>query len=204
MKAMSTSSELGTRATEALRAVLQQVSTIELKGMEIAPGAGREMDLKVRIRVLGRSHTLACRVTASSDSRTVRKGLRELLENAAQISGDTTPVFIAPYLSPEAQALCVESKAGYVDLEDNARLMLGEKVEGAEAGGEGGETVLGIEANIGDMNPQLYGYLAEKALAAGALDVTWTPGQMKKKRPGVLGSILSKTDLVNTITRPLF
>jgi hypothetical protein len=126
MKAMRTHSELGTRATEALRALLGQVSTIELKGMEMTPDAGRELDLMVRIRVLGHSHTLACRVTASIEPRAVRKALRELKENAAQISGGATPVFIAPYLSPEAQAMCVESKTGYVDLEDNARLMLGE------------------------------------------------------------------------------
>lgn len=126
MKAMGTRSELGTRATEALKAVLRQVSTIELKGMEMTPEAGREMDLMVRIRVLGRSHTLACKVAASSDARAVRKVLRELKENAAQVSGEATPVFIAPYLSPEARAMCVESKTGYVDLEDNARLMLGE------------------------------------------------------------------------------
>lgn len=126
MKAISTRNELGTRAKEALKAVLRQVSAIELKGMEMTPDAGPEMDMVVRISVLGRSHTLACKVTASSNPRAVRKALRELLENAAQISGDTTPVFIAPYLSPEAQALCVESRAGFVDLEDNARLMLGE------------------------------------------------------------------------------
>jgi hypothetical protein len=126
MKAISTSSELGVRAKEAMKAVLGQVSTIELKGMEMTPDTGREMDLVVRIGVLGRSHTLACKIAPSSEPRAVRKALRELKENAAQISGDTTPVFIAPYLSAEAQALCVESKAGFVDLEDNARLMLGE------------------------------------------------------------------------------
>jgi len=85
-----------------------------------------------------------------------------------------------------------------------ARLMLGEKVDGAEAGGSGGETVLVIEANIDDMNPQLFGYLAEKALEAGARDVTCSPVQMKKNRPGLLVSILCKPDLENVLTRLLF
>lgn len=41
-----------------------------------------------------------------------------------------------------------------------------------------------IEATVDDMNPQVYGYFLEKAMAAGALDVYSTPIQMKKNRPG--------------------
>ena len=127
MKATLMSNELGTRAMEALKAVLHQVSTIELKGMEIIPPqAGRPADFQVQIGVLGHDHTLTCKVTDSGDTRVVRKALRELHELAEKSSGNTTPVFIAPYLSPEARALCTETKTGFVDLQDNARLVLGE------------------------------------------------------------------------------
>ena len=84
-----------------------------------------------------------------------------------------------------------------------ARLMLGERAEGAGATA-GDETVLVIEANIDDMNPQLYGHFAEKALAAGALDVTCSPLQMKKNRPGLLVSVISKPELEGTLTHLLF
>jgi len=47
-----------------------------------------------------------------------------------------------------------------------------------------------IEANIDDLNPQVFGYLMEKALAQGALDIFYTPAQMKKNRPGVLLTLL--------------
>ncbi|HEY8459831.1 MAG TPA: nickel pincer cofactor biosynthesis protein LarC [Blastocatellia bacterium] len=49
-----------------------------------------------------------------------------------------------------------------------------------------------IEANIDDLNPQVFGYLMDKALAAGALDIFYTPAQMKKNRPGVLLTLLCK------------
>ncbi|MBS1788990.1 MAG: nickel pincer cofactor biosynthesis protein LarC [Acidobacteria bacterium] len=51
-------------------------------------------------------------------------------------------------------------------------------------------TVTVIEANIDDLSPQVFGHLMEKLLAAGALDVFYTPVQMKKNRPGVLLTLL--------------
>ncbi|BAL83912.1 hypothetical protein SELR_22040 [Selenomonas ruminantium subsp. lactilytica TAM6421] len=47
-----------------------------------------------------------------------------------------------------------------------------------------------LEANIDDMNPQIYGYLYERLLAAGALDVWTTPIFMKKNRPAQKLSVL--------------
>ncbi len=87
-----------------------------------------------------------------------------------------------------------------------ARLMLGEKTGKAadSSRGAGDGIVLVIEANIDDMNPQLYGRFAEKALAAGALDVTCSPLQMKKNRPGLLVSVILKPELESALTHLLF
>ena len=49
-----------------------------------------------------------------------------------------------------------------------------------------------LEANLDDMSPQVYGYFAERALQAGALDVFSIPVQMKKNRPGQLVTVLCK------------
>lgn len=69
---------------------------------------------------------------------------------------------------------------------------------------ENAEMVL-LEANIDDMNPQIYGYLMEKLLAIKAADVWFTPIQMKKNRPAimlsVLGTIENEAKLVEVIMR---
>jgi uncharacterized protein (TIGR00299 family) protein len=81
--------------------------------------------------------------------------------------------------------------AGAADLEGQPnvlRIMIGETAEKMVPGYDQEITV--IEANLDDMNPQIYGYFQEKALAAGALDVFTTPVQMKKNRPGTLLTVL--------------
>jgi len=49
-----------------------------------------------------------------------------------------------------------------------------------------------IETNIDDMNPELFGYVMEKLLAAGARDVWFTPVHMKKNRPGIVLHVLAE------------
>ena len=77
--------------------------------------------------------------------------------------------------------------AGRRDLEaipNLLRLRLGERVPASER-------VLLIEANIDDMNPEVYGYLFDRLLAQGACDVYATPVLMKKGRPGNVLSVLA-------------
>lgn len=52
------------------------------------------------------------------------------------------------------------------------------------------ERIVTVETNIDDMNPQVYPYLIEKLLAAGAHDAYLVPIIMKKGRPGVLLSVM--------------
>ncbi len=79
------------------------------------------------------------------------------------------------------------------------RAILGEesKAQGPKSKVAGGgeldwetDTVAVLESNLDDINSELLGALVEKALAAGALDVFYTPVQMKKNRPGVLLTLL--------------
>ena len=95
--------------------------------------------------------------------------------------------------------------AGSADLEGQpnvVRIMVGESAEKVTAGFD--EEIAVIEANLDDMNPQIYGYFLEKALAAGALDVFTTPVQMKKNRPGTLLTLLCKPHDTNALMSLVF
>ena len=95
--------------------------------------------------------------------------------------------------------------AGSADLEGQpnvVRIMIGEAAKKNAPGFD--EEISVIEANLDDMNPQIYGYVQEKALAAGALDIYTTPVQMKKNRPGTLLTILCKPSDTNLLMSMIF
>src|SRR2546429_1337899 len=95
--------------------------------------------------------------------------------------------------------------AGSADLEGQpnvVRIMIGESAEKTVPGFD--EEISVIEANLDDMNPQIYGYVQEKALTAGALDIYTTPVQMKKNRPGTLLTLLCKPQDTNALMALMF
>lgn len=71
------------------------------------------------------------------------------------------------------------------------RVLIGE--EDVEAG-PADEKLLVIETNVDDMSAQTCGYVMERALEMGALDCYFTAVQMKKNRPGVMLTILCRTE----------
>ncbi|MDA1273840.1 MAG: nickel pincer cofactor biosynthesis protein LarC [Verrucomicrobia bacterium] len=52
------------------------------------------------------------------------------------------------------------------------------------------DSIAVLETNLDDCTSEVLGYVMEKALSEGALDVFHTPIQMKKNRPGVILTIL--------------
>jgi uncharacterized protein (TIGR00299 family) protein len=83
------------------------------------------------------------------------------------------------------------------------RILIGESAT-EEKGALQEGTIVVLEANIDDMNPQLYGYFAERALEAGALDVFSTPIQMKKNRPGQLITVFCDPAKREELTELIF
>ncbi|WP_260295236.1 type IV toxin-antitoxin system AbiEi family antitoxin [Sedimenticola hydrogenitrophicus] len=112
------------QAADALRLLLGQVPVIKLQDVELeAPGPDQGIDIVVHIDVSGRRHALVCEVKSTGQPRHVRMALLQLRSYVDHQTQDATPIFIAPYLSPDAQTLCREQGVGFLDLEGNACLI---------------------------------------------------------------------------------
>jgi uncharacterized protein (TIGR00299 family) protein len=61
----------------------------------------------------------------------------------------------------------------------------------AEREGFTRDAVVVIESNIDNMTGEALGWLLERLMAEGALDVSYTPLQMKKNRPGALLTVIA-------------
>ena len=61
-----------------------------------------------------------------------------------------------------------------------------------------------LEANLDDLNPQVFGYVMDRLFEAGALDAFAMPVQMKKNRPGTLLTVLCKPENARELTRLIF
>ncbi|HXN21897.1 MAG TPA: nickel pincer cofactor biosynthesis protein LarC [Candidatus Dormibacteraeota bacterium] len=107
---------------------------------------------------------------------------------------------------PHMKVAAIGYGAGNADVAEHPnvlRIFLGESAEKQDAA-RWDEEVSIIEANLDDMNPQIYGYFVERALGAGALDVYTAAIQMKKNRPGCLLSILCRPADVDRLMDLLF
>ena len=102
-------------------------------------------------------------------------------------------------------AMCIEATgygAGDKDFPTQPnvlRVMVGQASRATEA-----TQIWVLEANLDDMSPQLAGYVTERMMEAGALDVTWAPVYMKKDRPGFTLSALVKPEDRERLSALLF
>lgn len=63
------------------------------------------------------------------------------------------------------------------------------------------DRVILLETNLDDLNPQFYDHVMALLFKRGALDVFLTPIQMKKNRPAVALSVLSRREEADALTR---
>ncbi len=79
------------------------------------------------------------------------------------------------------------------------RVTLGHEVESSVRS----DRVSSLECRIDDLDSRILGDIMDRLFAKGALDVTFTPVQMKKNRPGILVSALAPPDRVTHLGRVL-
>jgi pyridinium-3,5-bisthiocarboxylic acid mononucleotide nickel chelatase len=94
--------------------------------------------------------------------------------------------------------------AGFRDFSGHpnvVRLSLGQVATTATATAE---SLTILEANLDDLNPQVFGYVLDRLLEEGALDVFGVPVQMKKNRPGMLLTVLCKPENADKLSKLLF
>ena len=111
------------QAAEALRGLLERVPAITVLSVDQqGSAAGEGVDVLVHLETAGQPRMLACEVKSSGQPRYVRAALLQLRNYVARKAQGAIPVFVAPYLSPNAQLLCREEGVGFLDLEGNVHL----------------------------------------------------------------------------------
>ncbi|MGC2794639.1 MAG: nickel pincer cofactor biosynthesis protein LarC [Candidatus Sulfotelmatobacter sp.] len=83
------------------------------------------------------------------------------------------------------------------------RLTVGEAAS-TLAGKTASETITVLEANLDDLNPQVFGYVMDRLLEEGALDAFGIPVQMKKNRPGMLLTVLCRPEDADKLAQLIF
>jgi pyridinium-3,5-bisthiocarboxylic acid mononucleotide nickel chelatase len=108
----------------------------------------------------------------------------------------------APF--PEIKIEKMGYGAGTREFRDHAnvlRLTLGEIQTSSHATTE---IVSILEANIDDLNPQIFAYVLDRLFEDGALDAFAIPVQMKKNRPGMLLTVLCKPEDTDKVRGVIF
>jgi len=148
----------------------------------------------------------------------------ELLKNAPVYSGEIQKELVTPTGAAIVNVLAARftsfpkmktGKIGYgagtrdfQDFPNVLRITVGEST-GAETDqahkvSVPEETITVLEANVDDMTPQVFGYVMDRVLQEGALDVFATAVQMKKNRPGMLLTVLCYPEDAQRLTHLIF
>jgi uncharacterized protein (TIGR00299 family) protein len=97
--------------------------------------------------------------------------------------------------------------AGSRDFKSHAnvvRLTVGEGASTGRGARLETDTITVLEANLDDLNPQVFGYVMDRLFEEGALDAFGVPVQMKKNRPGTLLTVLCKPEAAEKLAQLIF
>jgi uncharacterized protein (TIGR00299 family) protein len=140
----------------------------------------------------------------------------EVLRGRTVMSGALEGEIVTPTGAALAVSLAEELPSGMQFRVDRVVYAAGTRERGGEPGMLRAAACSGIDAGtvgdgdlrgpvtvirtaIDDMTPELFGYVQEKLLEEGALDVFMSPVAMKKNRPGVLLTVLCRPGLTDRL-----
>ena len=108
------------QAVAALQEALEKVPAVVVEAIELQSSSPD--DIRARIHLSDRSHTLLCKIENNGQPRLVRMASLVLRDRIERGGIDAVPILIAPYLSPASRAICEEYGIGFLDLVGNARI----------------------------------------------------------------------------------
>ncbi|PVM72321.1 hypothetical protein DDF62_15840 [Caulobacter radicis] len=111
-------------AVEALEALIELIPIARLEGVHFEqddPDVGA--DAVLNLTVGDRPYLLVCEVKSNGHPRATRDAIQQL-KHWKYHSMPAAPIFLAPYISEQSRALCVEAGVNYFDLFGNTRLHL--------------------------------------------------------------------------------
>ena len=126
LKSVETIKQLEDQAEGLLRQTLEQVPCVTvIKAVREATShkSNYRQDIYMQLEAQGRPYDLVCEVLANGQPRHVRTAIHRLLRDANSNQSNTLTVIIAPYLSQQAQGICLDNEVGFLDLEGNCRLV---------------------------------------------------------------------------------
>ena len=126
------------RAAEALKAFLgaiPQFAVCQMTSIGNPGEADRGVDIIAETEFAGRPLKLVVEIKSNGQPRMAHQAAYQLKRYLEQSGQEGVPMFIAPYLSEQAQEVCREEDIAYLDFQGNARLafdtiFIERKVEG--------------------------------------------------------------------------
>ena len=113
--------ELEDKAGEVLRAFLAEIPFLKFRFKRKPAEDDSPIDFIADLQISGAPKKLLIECKSTGELRFVRDALLRL-DRQRQDDPKAYPVFMAPYISPEAAALCAKENIGYIDFSGNCRL----------------------------------------------------------------------------------
>lgn len=114
-------SEILVTAQKALRGVLEKVSFLKVKSIELERDS---VDIMATLALDDKKQVLLVEVKSNGQPRMARDAVNQLIRYQSTYP-DAYLIFMAPYISPQAAEICMKDNVGYLDFAGNCFLSFG-------------------------------------------------------------------------------